>query len=33
MSTRWTAQAFAAVVDRRAAREPLQHIVGRAAFR
>jgi len=28
-----TAQAFAAVVDRRAAREPLQHIVGRAAFR
>ncbi|HEY3714458.1 MAG TPA: peptide chain release factor N(5)-glutamine methyltransferase [Jatrophihabitantaceae bacterium] len=28
-----TAQAFAAAVGRRAAREPLQHIVGRAAFR
>lgn len=27
------ARHFAAVVDRRAAREPLQHIVGRAAFR
>jgi release factor glutamine methyltransferase len=28
-----TAQAFAAAVGRRAVREPLQHIVGRAAFR